>query len=1092
MGEDCRYSFPAAESTKLNHSGSFRWGLTPISKRSRSNSTNLIHLNASSDESLSEKSRHRSVLKIDPRIAADVQSKGLASRIVKYHENESRLNRSMSAHNLYSRPGLFPLITLKKTELPHRATNQQPTMTRIAPPDKSMFYGNTLSSLWRSNSVVGLQKSDEDISQENRPIIHPPPTENDMAPTRSVLDVLKEISRKRINSDDVGALESSKKNRIGNDLMDGGITTSHSSLPPTTVSGVTSGFKRQRDANSYGKADLSSCRIQEANKSPEQMKKRVCNYNNDIISSLSSSAKRKPNAGKRVACEQNLTVPSYLESSERQQVNVQNCNESQFTTDKRFVNRANDCEKSDVLHFTHGVIPQRSKSEGASTSGLSVQSMTKPRLTLFNKNYDPSHDEPVGDVGNGDNLDEDSECAGIYFVKPKKLISTGLKNPVIERTQKSKLALMLSGLRGELYPAEESDELDSSKEPKMQSTNDVNLTKDFTTSNPPTTSSSEKAVASSIEKDPQTDSQKIKSVGVVDKTPDVRKTSPLVGIKLTPQKAAPKLDLPQSLEINKQTNTPILGGFTGNSLSSDTGKNCDKISSTNLTLVPSTKTTQFEMKKPTPNNDTALKTPAFSFGTHLSDSSKMPVSSSKLTFVTGSNVAEPKDSNINTLVKANVSTNSPLTATESSNNSNLLSNKLSFGGNSTLEGKSPLTTATSSSASFTFGLTSNTSTAADRKSAGFSTTTTALNGQFSFNSSQTPNAFGFGTTTTTNSNPGVPSTLATNTNKAATTSNAVLVPATTSKSNVFGSANVSSVSGTENGAPVSSVFGNPSHSIEKSPATIFGTKSDVKEVPGNDSATKKEGFTFGPNAKAPSTTSFTFGSSVIPNESAKPSIGDNNKPFSFSTAPNASDKMSSTIFSTSLSQTSPSGFSFGQSSGMNDKQSASQAFSFGSNNSMPTSSLQLNNSPAGGFSFASSPVKPNVAPNSSKPFSFGAPTPLTNSLNNSPAEGFSFAASSAKPNNTSQSNKPFSFGAPPSNTSQNQGVPNNVQNSTNLFASPVANVTTAQPAFNFGSAASPNNQQTSSMTNNIFAVPATRAPPGGDRPIRRATRRLQK
>lgn len=67
--------------------------------------------------------------------------------------------------------------------------------------EKSIFYGNTLSSLLRSNSVISAQKSDEEISSENRPILHPPPTENELAPTRSVLDVLKEISRKRINSD---------------------------------------------------------------------------------------------------------------------------------------------------------------------------------------------------------------------------------------------------------------------------------------------------------------------------------------------------------------------------------------------------------------------------------------------------------------------------------------------------------------------------------------------------------------------------------------------------------------------------------------------------------------------------------------------------------------------------------------------------------------------------------------------------------------------------------------------------------------------------------------------------------------------------
>lgn len=76
------------------------------------------------------------ITKIDARIAADVQSKGLASRIVKYHENGTRLNRSMSAHNLYSKPGQFPAVTLKKTELPYRATKQEMSIIRIPPPGK--------------------------------------------------------------------------------------------------------------------------------------------------------------------------------------------------------------------------------------------------------------------------------------------------------------------------------------------------------------------------------------------------------------------------------------------------------------------------------------------------------------------------------------------------------------------------------------------------------------------------------------------------------------------------------------------------------------------------------------------------------------------------------------------------------------------------------------------------------------------------------------------------------------------------------------------------------------------------------------------
>lgn len=115
---------------------SFRWGSSPICK----SSANLINLDSNAEDSIFEKTRIRNISKIDPRIVADVQSKGLASRIVKYHENESRLNRSMSAHNLYSKPGQFPLVTLKKTELPYRATKQNVSMTRIAPPGKQNIF----------------------------------------------------------------------------------------------------------------------------------------------------------------------------------------------------------------------------------------------------------------------------------------------------------------------------------------------------------------------------------------------------------------------------------------------------------------------------------------------------------------------------------------------------------------------------------------------------------------------------------------------------------------------------------------------------------------------------------------------------------------------------------------------------------------------------------------------------------------------------------------------------------------------------------------------------------------------------------------
>lgn len=107
-----------------------------MSPKHRSNSS--ICLNNTQTPSGCNKSivspKSKNITKIDARIAADVQSKGLASRIVKYHESGTRLNRSMSAHNLYSKPGQFPAVTLKKTDLPYRATKQELSMIRIPPP----------------------------------------------------------------------------------------------------------------------------------------------------------------------------------------------------------------------------------------------------------------------------------------------------------------------------------------------------------------------------------------------------------------------------------------------------------------------------------------------------------------------------------------------------------------------------------------------------------------------------------------------------------------------------------------------------------------------------------------------------------------------------------------------------------------------------------------------------------------------------------------------------------------------------------------------------------------------------------------------
>ncbi|XP_036344066.1 nuclear pore complex protein DDB_G0274915 [Rhagoletis pomonella] len=516
---------PIAESTCLNLNGTttsrerssaanqFRWGGSPISTKNLSNSS--INLNGTgappkSKSTITSPQRARMNLsKIDPRIYADVQSRGLVSRIVQYHENGSRLNRSMSASNLYGKNGHSSIAQLQKSELPYRATQQNVLMTRIAPPKKSVFYGNTLSSLLRSNSVISLQKSDEELSCENRPILHPPPTESDLAPTRSVLDVLKEISRKRINSDESDGIHDTNKKYCNRDCNDAPYEQSviptdlrNIGLVVPTMTAPAQSYKRQREhmvtpqqhSLQYAQNSVASATTitspnpaMQSQRSPEQIaKKRICSYNNDITSSLSSSL---IHANKRKFYEKqrspiNSSPPSRGEEYETQKTKI-----LRQQSDLRFqqLTKSLSCNtpitpipttplsqsdampaitkssehKTEASSITTEAVKRTVSEPPLATRQVQYSKPQKPKITLFNRDYNVSSSSNnvnginEQSVENSTDLD-DGECADIQFVKPKK--STAIvnkKNPLIERTQKSKLAMMLSGLRGEIYQGEE-------------------------------------------------------------------------------------------------------------------------------------------------------------------------------------------------------------------------------------------------------------------------------------------------------------------------------------------------------------------------------------------------------------------------------------------------------------------------------------------------------------------------------------------------------------------------------------------------------------------------------------------------------------
>lgn len=264
---------PIAESTHLNKSSKFPWGgkVHPVQYSKSSNTTKVSPIN------------NKSI--IDPRIYTDIHSKGLASRIVKYHDDSLKLNRSLSAGSLYNKPGQFPIVHLNKNQIQYKANRSRPaSVVRIAPPDKAVFQVNTRSSILRTPSIVptvNLRKTNSELLCENRPILHP--ADNDLMPTRSVLDALKEISRKRINSDDLDRNDVIKKYCKESEDISRNISGNNDNsynLPSSNSFTM----KRQREIQQL------SPNSQFPNSISEQaVKKRMFTSNNDITSSLSSS-----------------------------------------------------------------------------------------------------------------------------------------------------------------------------------------------------------------------------------------------------------------------------------------------------------------------------------------------------------------------------------------------------------------------------------------------------------------------------------------------------------------------------------------------------------------------------------------------------------------------------------------------------------------------------------------------------------------------------------------------------------------------------------------------------------------------------------
>ncbi|KAJ8913523.1 hypothetical protein NQ315_017074 [Exocentrus adspersus] len=127
----------------------------------------------------------------------DAKSPGLASRIVQYNEEAERQREYASppTHQAkYGSPGLFPVVHLFKKKLPTLEQKPRRVTIRIASPDYSRHH----SHAYNRKLLEGIVKPGTVPNRTSRFS----PSSQPGSSTRSVLDALKEISRKRIHANE--------------------------------------------------------------------------------------------------------------------------------------------------------------------------------------------------------------------------------------------------------------------------------------------------------------------------------------------------------------------------------------------------------------------------------------------------------------------------------------------------------------------------------------------------------------------------------------------------------------------------------------------------------------------------------------------------------------------------------------------------------------------------------------------------------------------------------------------------------------------------------------------------------------------------
>uniref|UniRef100_T1GDR9 Uncharacterized protein n=1 Tax=Megaselia scalaris TaxID=36166 RepID=T1GDR9_MEGSC len=363
-----------------------------------------------------------------------VLSRGLTSRIVQYHDNSTRrLNRSLSGTEAYNKPGQFPIVHLKTKEHIYKPPkNQNLSMVRIPPPERSVFQGSIVPSVNQSNSNPTAKYLNGTI-HENQPILHPHHSNADLQPTRSVLEDLKAISRKRINNDELDAREISKKYKEVDDqnVSAAVLASVSSSLPEPPTSQTT---KRQREIqNSPQSSGTSTLELSPSEK--QVVKKRLYTKNNEILSSLSSSLV--------------LLSPKRRNFDEKFLNEAIAQNKKEPKNDNRIVlPKLTDVDTWSMPEEEEPVIDKTCSEPNKQKNIIdNTETKSRPKITLFNKNYDECEVRKIPF--------ENENAGKIQFIKPKKLSSLPNKSCYKEKAEQLKLEMMLKGLSGELNEKDE-------------------------------------------------------------------------------------------------------------------------------------------------------------------------------------------------------------------------------------------------------------------------------------------------------------------------------------------------------------------------------------------------------------------------------------------------------------------------------------------------------------------------------------------------------------------------------------------------------------------------------------------------------------